>query len=203
VTSVAQSFASPSTGPPTLVTRSYDGYGHIRTETVSIDGSVQSQFNQTWDGSGNRASLASALAAQGSGAGLATNYAYQADGLVKQTSVAGNSFNFNYDASGLLTSRQNSWRTQTITQRDALGRVLKEQDTVGGGTPLSEAQTWLGRSERSNYTATRDGAGAWNESRDYSYNGRKRQKESALENRISGKQVFQGRRYIFKTKHHS
>ncbi len=50
-TSVAQGFANPCTGPPTLVTRAYDGYGHIRTETVSIDGGVQNfQSDVGWSG---------------------------------------------------------------------------------------------------------------------------------------------------------
>jgi RHS repeat-associated protein len=170
--SVAQNFASPTTGPPTLVSRNYDGYGHIQSETVSINGVVQSQFNQTWDGAGNRASLANTLAPQGVGAGLVTSYSHWADGLLQQTSVAGNSFAFNFDTNALLTSRQNGWRTQAVTQRDALGRVLGQQSALGGGAPFSESQTWSGKDTRLNYTANRTGTGVWNETRGYAYNGR-------------------------------
>jgi RHS repeat-associated protein len=170
--SIAQSYTSPSTGSSTLVQRSYDGYGHISTETVSIDGTVQNQWNQGWDGAGNRSSLASTLAPQGSGAGLSTSYTYWADGLPRQTTAAGGSYVFNYDKNALLSSRSNGWRTQTISSRDPLGRVLAEQDTVSGGTPLSETQTWYQRSQRSSYTANWSGTGVWNETRNYSYNGR-------------------------------
>jgi len=172
LTSVAQSFANPSTGPPTLVARNYDGYGHIATETVSIDGVVQSQFSQGWDGAGNRASLTSTLAAQGNGAGRTRSFGYWADGLMKEVNTGGTGFTFGYDLNGLLTSRQNAWRTQTVTARDALGRVLTQANTAGGSTPLAEAQTWAGRSQRLDYTANRTGSGVWNETRGYSYNGR-------------------------------
>lgn len=171
-TSVTQNFANPSTGPPSLVQRSYDGYGHILTETVSLSGAVMHQFNQRWDGAGNRSSLASQAAAQGSGAGRMATYTYWADGLPKQTNAGGVGFSFNYDKNGLLTSRQNSSRTQAVTQRDGLGRMLAQANTVGGGTPLSETQTWNGKAQRASYTANRTGSGVWNETRGYDYNGR-------------------------------
>lgn len=172
LTSVAQSFANPSTGPPTLVARTYDGYGQIVTETVSISDVVQNGFAQTWDGAGRRVSLTSTLAAQGNGAGRTRSFGYWADGQMKEVNAAGSAFTFSYDLNGLLTSRQNSGRTHAVTGRDARGRVLTQNNTIGGGTPLSETQTWNGNPRRASYTANRTGSGVWNETRNYSYNGR-------------------------------
>ncbi len=53
-----------------------------------------------------------------------------------------------------------------------LGRVLAQQDTISGATPLSEAQTGRGRPQRLSYTANRTGAGVWNETRYYGTNAR-------------------------------
>ena len=164
-----------TSGTSTLVQRTYDGYGHITSEKIFIDGTSTAinQFNQTWDAAGNRASLASQLTPQGSGAGRSTSYGYWADGLLKQeTVVGGSSYNFAYGTNGQLTSRTNPWRTQTITGRDLLGRITAENTSVSGSTPLGETQSWTGRATRSNYTAIRSGTNVWNESRNYGYNGR-------------------------------
>lgn len=175
-----------TSGTSTLIQRTYDGYGHIKTEQVSIDGVPMNKFSQSWDGAGKRASLLSNLIAQGNGAGLMTAYDYRADGLLKEQRVARGYYstiahydesqqqphiptdpsdpsihNFNYDSSGLLLSRVNAWRIQTITGRDSRGRTLTQQNTLQDNTvPLSESQDWLGTDKRWAYTATRSGTTA-------------------------------------------
>ena len=46
-----------TTGSPTLVSRAYDAYGQLTSETTSLNGSPLSSWTQTWDGAGNRAQL--------------------------------------------------------------------------------------------------------------------------------------------------
>ena len=128
---------------------------------------------QTWNGAGQRSSLVSQLAAQGLGAGLATGYAYWPDGLMRQEAVAGGNFYFNFGTNSLLTSRQNPGRTQTVTSRDLLGRILTQQNSDS----FSESQSWSSRGQRSSYAATKsgldwNGAAVWSGSSNYYYNGR-------------------------------
>jgi len=87
-------------------------------------------------------------------------------------SAGGSSYNSYFTTAGLLGSRSNPFRTQTITDRDGAGRILTQVVTAGSTTPLSETNTWLADSRLDTYSAVRDGANAWNESRDYGYDAR-------------------------------
>ncbi len=60
----------------------------------------------------------------------------------------------------------------TVDTRDPVGRILQQTQVVGGTAPLVENMTWRGNSTLNSYTATRTGAGAWNEARAYTYDAR-------------------------------
>jgi RHS repeat-associated protein len=81
-------------------------------------------------------------------------------------------FQFSYGDNGLLTQRTNPWRTQTVAQRDTLGRITSQVNTVGTITPLSETLAWRNDSKLQSYAAARQGTGSWNDSATYAYNNR-------------------------------
>lgn len=162
---VTQNYANPSTGPPTLVDRTFDGYGHLATETVSVNGVAQSGITQSWDGAGRRS--------QRTGGALTSSFGHRADGVLTHVGVNGQNFDYGFGDNGLLTSRTVPGRAQAITQRDNRGRIQQESSTVGGSTPLAEGLTWFDHSKLNTYGATRTGTGAWNEATRYhNYNGR-------------------------------
>lgn len=148
--------------PDSTITRDISPYGQIGNESVSFDGGTTS-FSQSWDGAGRRASL---------GAGPGFGYGFNAAGQLTSVSAGGSSYNSYFTTAGLLSSRSNPFRTQTVTDRDGAGRVLTQTVTAGSATPLSETQTWLDDGRLDTYSAVRDGANAWNESRDYGYDAR-------------------------------
>ncbi len=133
---VTQSYGNPAIGPPSVVTRSFDGYGQIYNEAVGVNAAGVSDFTQLWDGAGRRSGL-------NDGAGHALSYAHNAAGLMTGTGDwAGNSYSFPRGNNGLLLSRSSPWRTQTINLRDGRGRIKTQTTTVGGATPLVETRNW-------------------------------------------------------------
>jgi RHS repeat-associated protein len=169
VTAVNQSSVSNAAGPATQVSRTFDGYGQLLTEVVTVAGSAFSNVTQTWDAAGRRASLTEA------GATLTSPlfaYQYQADGAMTQVTANSQNYAFAYADNGLLSSRTNPFRTLTVNSRDAVGRILQQTNTVGGSTAMVEAMTWRDNSTLNTYGVTRSGTGGWGESRAYSYNSR-------------------------------
>ena len=169
VTQIDQFYDSSNTGPDTSVSCTYDGYGQKINETVAIGNSGRNTWTQTWDAAGRRASLASSLPAQGSGAGAFT-YGYRADGLLSSETSAWHGFSYQYGNNGLLASRVNEWRTQSVTSRDQRGRITDVRNTVAGNVVLSGALVLRNDSRIGAYTETRSGAAS--ETRDYIYNDR-------------------------------
>jgi len=174
VTGIAQ---TNGVGPATNIARTYDGYGQLLTETVTAGSSTYANVTQTWDAAGRRATLndaSSSLPAP------LFAYTHRADGLLTQVAAPGTlgsglstlDYAFAYSDAGLLTSRTNPFRSLTVDTRDPVGRILQQTQVVGNTAPLVENMTWLGNSTLNNYTVTRTGTGAWNESRAYTYDSR-------------------------------
>ncbi|MDF3059387.1 MAG: hypothetical protein K0R17_3602 [Rariglobus sp.] len=168
LTEQEQTYANPANGPPVSVTRSYDGYGQLITENVQVGGLPHSSVTHTWDAAGRRTSLDEADAGL---AGSLFAYNYRADGRLTQVTANGQAYGFGYADTGLLTSRGNPWRSLAINTRDAAGRITQQTITVGAQTSV-EATTWRANTTLATYATTRNGVGAWNESRAYTYNSR-------------------------------
>jgi RHS repeat-associated protein len=177
VTSISQ---SNGVGPATNISRTYDGYSQLVTETVTLPasggsgGTTYANETQTWDAAGRRATLNDASSSLP--APLFT-YAHRADDLLSQVTLSPSNgsplnFNFYYGDNGLLTSRVNPFRSMTVDNRDAAGRILQQTQVVASTTPLIENMTWFGNSTLKSYAATRTGTGTWNESRGYNYDSR-------------------------------
>jgi RHS repeat-associated protein len=155
VTFVSQSFNNPGIGSSTLIGRTYDGYGHVITESTSVDGNPLSGVAQSWNNAGRRDILGLPLSQR-------ILFGYRADGLM--TSAGGSSFGYNDN--GLLTTRNNSSRAYTITARDGMGRVLQTTNKMGTQTILAESLSWRNDGHLTAYTAYR---GDFTDSRTYSY----------------------------------
>ena len=169
VTSISQSSVGDAAGPATLVSRTYDGYGQLRTEAVTVAGSAFSSVTQTWDAAGRRASLNEA------GSTLpAPLFAYQhrADGLLAQITANNQDHGFAYADSGLLTGRADQFRSVAVNSRDAAGRLAQQTTSVGGTAAMVESMTYRADGTLDTYGVARSGSGAWNEVRSYSYNPR-------------------------------
>ena len=169
VTAINQSSVNNAAGPATLVSRTFDGYGQLLTEVVTAGGSTYASVTQTWDAAGRRASLNEV------GSTLpAPLFAYQhrADGLLAQVTANSQNCTFAYADNGLLTGRVNPFRTLSVDMRDAAGRIQGQTQVAGGAAALVEDIFWRANSTLDSYTATRSGAGAWNETRVYAYNDR-------------------------------
>jgi RHS repeat-associated protein len=177
VTGIAQ--IETVNGEPTTVnvSRTYDGYGQLLTETVTAGGTTYTNETQTWDAAGRRATLNDASSSLP--APLFT-YTHRADGLLTQVTAPGTlssglsalNYSFSYSDNGLLTNRSNPFRVMTVDTRDPVGRILQQSQGVNSTTPLTENMTWRGNSTLASYAATRTGTGAWNESRAYGYDPR-------------------------------
>jgi YD repeat-containing protein len=168
-TSISQSSANDSAGPATKIDRTYDGYGSVLSEVVSLGGQVVSNVFQAWDAAGRRASLNDA---NSSIRAPLFSYRYQADGLLAQVIANNQNYSFGYADNGLLNSRTSPFRSLSIDTRDVVGRILKESTAVAGMPIMIENTTWRANGTLGNYSATRNGTGAWNESRAFSYNSR-------------------------------
>lgn len=170
---VEQSSPNQAAGPTTVVSREIGSYGEITAESIAVGNSAHSSFGQGWNAAGRRTHLVPG-GFNGSADPGAFNFSYRADGLLKTSGLANASAQFSYSTAGLLVTRSNLWRHQTITQRDGLGRIKQRTTTLPAlnQTIQTETQTWRDNSTLDNYSVTRSGAGAWNESRTYGYNSR-------------------------------
>lgn len=169
VTSISQSSVANAAGPATQVNRTYDGYGHLLTETVAAGGSTYASVTQTWDAAGRRASLNDASSNL-----PAPLFAYQhrADGLLEQVTANNQNYAFNFADNGLLTGRVNPFRSLSVDSRDGAGRILGQTQVVSGTAALVEDMFWQANNTLTSYSATRGSTGAWNDTRAYSYNAR-------------------------------
>jgi RHS repeat-associated protein len=168
-TSISQSSVNDAAGPPTQVSRAYDGDGNLLSDAVSLGGQLVSNVSQTWDAAGRRASLNEANSSLPS---PLFSYQHRADGLVTQVAANNQNYSFGYADNGLITSRASPLRSVSIDSRDSVGRILQQTTSVGSNPLMVEDMTWRGDGTLNTYAVARNGTGAWNESRAYAYNSR-------------------------------
>ena len=154
VIGLTQSFASTNTGPAISVSRTFDAYGQLATESVNA-GSFAYGNSQTWNAAGRRTQLAF-------GGGWNANFQYRADGLMTAVSDS----TFGYADNGLLTGRTNAFRTLVINQCDGVGRPLQATTSVSGENVLVESWNWLGDGSPAAYIAQR---GDFTDTRNFAY----------------------------------
>lgn len=156
---VAQFFALVATGPSNSIQRSYDLYGNLSSETVTVGGSTLYSAGQSWDAAGRRTMLS---------LGNGYNFGWRADGALAAASFANvGGGTFTYDTAGLLTGRTVGPRTTSIATRDGAGRPLSINTTVNTQTKLAETLTWTGDGLPSTHTLVR--AGDFTDSRQFFY----------------------------------
>lgn len=151
------------TGPnPRVILRSFDAYGQMTSESISISNVVISLASQTWDAAGRRSLLSfnayPAIAQYGFG--------WQAGGALTSISGPAGSGTYNRDTAGILTSRSFSGRTVTVTSRDGVGRPLQVDTDIYGTYVLQDVLSWFLNGQLAAHTISR-----WDytDSRSYAY----------------------------------
>lgn len=147
LTQVAQSFATNATGPGTTITRSYDSYGFLSSESVKVGDTTLYTATTGFDIGGRRTLLnLSSLGALGFGS--------RADGLLTSVSGPGYTASYTYQDNGLLASRSDGTKT-VIYARDDLGRLTYSTNKFGASTKLTETFIWWPDTRLSTYVAGR------------------------------------------------
>ena len=137
VTNIVEQNTGNGTGPdPKVVSRTFDAYGQMSSEIVTLNGASFSSASQSWDSAGRRTGLGIN--------GAIYNFASRADGTLSYASNPTGSGGYNYDTAGLLTSRVVGPRTTTINSRDGEGRPFTITTAISGVTQLTETLGWYG-----------------------------------------------------------
>lgn len=169
-TNIAQVSDAPD-HPATAIARSFDGYGQITGETVTLGGQTFGSFGQSWDAAGRR----TALTPVGFGAGApAYAFGHRADGALSSVTAGDRTYEFGFSDNGLLDSRSGDFSITAITSRDARGRIMGRSVSSGGTARLTETLTWNPDGTLQTYDATRNGAPVASEIRAYGYDARQR-----------------------------
>lgn len=185
----------------TKVESAHDGYGQLYLETVSVNGTVQSQLGQRWDSLGMRTGLAAGAGAPaigGSPWARDFGFSYYSNGRLKGISTHADQYrtSYAYADNGLVNSASLSdgphklkeVLTPLATAYDSRGRSIGRTTYAAGGQVLAETVQRRGDSRVQTYGITRgNGAGgSWAnaaESRAYAYDDRgKLTSESYLKN---------------------
>ena len=117
----------------TVILRTFDPYGQLASENITVNGAAVSGASQSWDAAGRRTGLGIN--------GASYNFASRADGALTYVSDPTGSGNYDFDTAGILTSRTVGNRQTTITSRDGEGRPSTIVTTVNGATVLTEDLT--------------------------------------------------------------
>ncbi|MGP8199412.1 MAG: NucA/NucB deoxyribonuclease domain-containing protein [Limisphaerales bacterium] len=161
VTNILEQNTLALTGPdPKVVSRTYDPYGQLSSETVTWNGATFSTGSQTWDASGRRTGLTLN--------GANYSFASRADGVLTYAGNPTGNGNYAYDTAGLLTSRAVGPRTTTIAARDGEGRPSSITTAINGVTQLTESIALNGDGTLASHTLYRPD---FTDSRLYSYAG--------------------------------
>jgi YD repeat-containing protein len=136
LTSATENFASSSTGPSTKLIRTYDAYGLLRRETISLGGVFMTSADQSWDSAGRRSSF-------GNGS-FGFNLSWRADGRLSNFDGPTGDGSYAYDSAGLLLARNLGSRITTYSKRDGMGRPLSIITTINSLTRLTETLSWTG-----------------------------------------------------------
>ena len=134
LTSVAQKYNDPSTGPSTLVSRAYDAYGQLVSEITALNGTNIAAWSQAWDGAGRRTALNWNLDNNGKGAQYA--FSYNALGLMTRSQNAAGACSYAYGDQGLLLSKTTPAGSENF-QRDQQGRLIHQMLPDGSEESLS------------------------------------------------------------------
>ena len=118
---------------PKVVSRTFDAYGQLSSETVAWNGANLSSASQSWDAAGRRTGLGIN--------GANYNFASRADGALTYAANPTGSGGYAFDTAGLLTTRTVGNRSTTITSRDGEGQPYYIVTTVNGVTQLAESLT--------------------------------------------------------------
>ncbi len=158
LTNVTESFASTNTGPSTTIKRSYDGYGLLKSESITVGSILLSSAQQSWDSAGRRNALGLP--------GFGFSYGWRADGLLASSAGVTGGGTYSHDTAGLPASRVVGARTTTVTSRDGVGRPLGVSTTIAGSPRLTETLAWTGDGLLSTHTLARED---FTDSRQYAY----------------------------------
>ena len=167
LTSVAQSYASTSTGTSTLVSRGYDGYGQLTSETTSLNGTTLSSWNQTWDEAGRRVTLSSNI---DSNRVPQYHFSYNALGLMTSSQNGSGTCSYTYADNGLLSGKSSPFGT-LILARDNLGRIGEEaiERNSDKAMLLYEHLDWKSNDLLLDYKVLGSSLGLLQETRSYNY----------------------------------
>lgn len=139
-TNITEQYTGYLTGAdPKVVSRTFDPYGQLSSETITINGVPFSSAIQSWDATGRRTGLSI------NGAGYA--FGWNADRTLAYAADPTGSGNYTFDTSGLLTSRAigaNDEESRTITARDGEGRPYTIVTDIGGAPELTESLSYYG-----------------------------------------------------------
>ena len=156
VTGITEQFASTNTGPTTTISRSFDPYGQLSSESVSA-GSFSYSAGQSFDAAGRRTGL---------GLGSGYSFGWQADGnLILASDSTGNG-DYTFNTAGMLASRAVGSKYTSINSRDGEGRPLSISTTINMLSELNESLTWSGDGLLAAHTLAR---ADFTDSRAYTY----------------------------------
>ncbi|MCX6958001.1 MAG: hypothetical protein NT164_05655 [Verrucomicrobiae bacterium] len=158
LTSVAQQYQNPSTGLSTLVSRGYDTYGQLTSETTSLNGTNTAAWSQAWDGAGRRTALNWSLDDNEKGAQYV--FSYNALGLMTGSQNSAGTCFYAYGDQGLLLSETTPAGSKNI-ERDQQGRIIHQTLPEKSQESLS----WRSDGKMSSYSIV----GSANETRNYDY----------------------------------
>jgi RHS repeat-associated protein len=137
---------------PKVVCRTFDAYGQIVSETVTLNGNLISSAGQAWDVAGRR----TLLALNSRGASMNYGYTWQADGLEKSVVTSVGGAMFGYNTAGLLSNRAAMGRSTLVNSRDGMGRPLSVSTTVNTQEKLIESLSWTGDGLLAGHTLWRE-----------------------------------------------
>jgi RHS repeat-associated protein len=156
VTGITEQFGNTNTGPTTTISRSFDPYGQLSSESVSA-GSFSYGAGQSFDAAGRRTGL---------GLGSGYSFGWQADGNLTLASDATGNGDYTFNTAGILTSRAVGSKYTSINSFDGEGRPLSIATTVNTLTNLTESLTWSGDGLLAAHTLAR---ADFTDSRSYTY----------------------------------
>ena len=167
---IAQHYNDAAAGPSTLVSRSYDAYGQLTSETTSLNNSNISSWSQRWDAAGRRTALNWNLNPQSKGPQY--TFSYNALGEMTSSQNGSGTYSYDYNNNGLLFQRTTPHGTISLT-RDERGRITDIGNSISNLTILAEHIDWKLDNRIQSYNVLENRIGVPQESRNYGYAGRK------------------------------
>jgi len=150
-------FASSSVAPTSTVSRAYNPYSQLSSESIILGGASFSGAGQTWNVAGRRSGLAI------NGASYA--FGWRADGVLAAASSPAGSAAYTWNNAGQLVTRSVGGRTSTYF-RDAMGRPWEVDTDILGAYVLIEEFGWTSDGLLGAHTLYRSG---FTDVREYSY----------------------------------